>query len=176
MCIRDSGLAVAAFDGGADAVTLMGRFMAMLPDLDTQAPALGTMAAFGGGWALPLTCRWLALTRARVGPDRSLIATNGARNGRDVARFLLAGASAVQLNTAVFTGGFGVIGRAVAELGEYLDQRGERAVDIVGRAADRLGAYTDQPIDEHRWERFVPPAARPGATPATPDGDRRGGP
>jgi dihydroorotate dehydrogenase len=175
-----AGLAVAAFGAGADAVTLMGRFMAMLPDLDAQAPALGTMAAFGGGWALPLTCRWLALTRARVGPDRSLIATNGARTGHDVARFLLAGASAVQLGSAVFTGGFDVIGRAVAELGEYLERRGERATDIVGRAADRLGAYTDQPADEHRWARFVPPEARPGtpvgASPADLDRDRTGGP
>lgn len=157
-------LAAAAFDAGADAVTLMGRFMAMLPDLDTQAPALGTMAAFGGGWALPLTCRWLALTRARVGPQRCLIATNGARNGLDVARFLLAGASAVQLNSAVFTGGFGVITQAIAVLAEYLDQHGDGATDIIGRAADRLGGYTDQPIDEYRWQRFVPPEARPKGT------------
>lgn len=166
-----AGLAVAAFDAGADAVTLMGRFMAMLPDLDTQAPALGTMAAFGGGWALPLTCRWLALTRARVGPHRSLVATNGARNGRDVARFLLAGASAVQLTSAVLTGGFGVVTRAIDELAEYLDGRGERAGDIIGRAADRLGTYTDQPADEHRWERFVPPESRPPeARPPEPGG------
>ena len=41
-------LAEAARDGGADAVTLMGRHMAMLPDVDTQAPVLGTMGAFGG--------------------------------------------------------------------------------------------------------------------------------
>src|SRR5262249_55070251 len=128
---------------------------------DTQAPALGTMAAFGGGWALPLTCRWLALTRARVGPHRSLIATNGARNGLDVARFLLAGASAVQLNSAVFTAGFAVTERSIAEWGASLDGRGQRACDIVGRAADRVGAYADQPIDEHRWERFVPPESRP---------------
>lgn len=171
-----AGLASAAFEAGADAVTLMGRFMAMLPDLDSQAPALGTMAAFGGGWALPLTCRWLALTRARVGPHRCLVATNGARNGHDVARFLLAGASAVQLNSAVFTGGFEVISRAITELGDYLDGRGERAADIIGRAADRLGGYTDQPVEEDRWRRFVPPEARPRAAPADRGADRRGGP
>ena len=41
-------LAVAARDGGADAVCMMGRFMAMVPDLDTFAPVLGTSAAYGG--------------------------------------------------------------------------------------------------------------------------------
>jgi dihydroorotate dehydrogenase (NAD+) catalytic subunit len=154
-------LAAAGFDAGADAVTLMGRFMAFLPDLDTQSPALGTMAAFGGGWALPLTCRWLALTRAAMGPDRPLLATNGARNGRDVARFLLAGASAVQMNSAVFTGGFDVVRRSIEELDAYLTACGDTAAGLVGRAADRLEAYTDQPADPRHWHRFVPPEARP---------------
>lgn len=155
-----AGLAEAAFDGGADAVTIMGRFMAFLPDVETQTPVLGTMAAFGGGWALPLTCRWLALTRQRVGPARSLIATNGARTGLDVARFLLAGATAVQMNSAVFAGGFKVVARAVAELDEYLADRDDTAAGIVGRAADRLGAYTDQRYDPDYWQRFVPPEPR----------------
>lgn len=153
-----AGLAVAGFDAGADAVTLMGRFMAFLPDLDTQAPALNTMAAFGGGWALPLTCRWLALTRARVGTDRTLLGTNGARNGLDVARFLLAGATAVQMTSAVFTGGFDVVSRTISELDAYLEEHGDTAADLIGRAADRLEAYTDQPADPDRWRRFVPPA------------------
>lgn len=155
-----AGLAAAAFAGGADAVTLMGRFMAMLPDVDTQAPVLGTMAAYGGGWALPLTCRWLALTRERVGADRCLVATNGARTGLDIVRFLLAGATAVQLNSAVLTGGFDVIIRALSELDDYLVARGDTAGGIVGRAADRLGGYTDQPYDPDRWRDFVPSAAR----------------
>ena len=158
-----SDLVAGAFDGGADAVTVMGRFMAMLPDLETQAPAMGTVAAYGGGWALPLTCRWLALSRAKVGPTRSLLATNGARNGLDVARFLLAGATAVQMTSAVLTGGFGVIDSAIKELDDYLALRNEWAVDIVGRAADRLTSYTDQPADPHYWERFVPSEARPSS-------------
>lgn len=154
-------LAEAATDGGADAVTLMGRYMAMLPDVDTQAPVLATMGAFGGPWALPLTCRWLALTRQRLGPDATLIATNGARTGLDVARFLLAGATAVQMNSAVFAGGYDTITATVAELDRYLAEHDDTATAIVGRAADRLEAYTDQPADPGRWQRFVPPEGRP---------------
>lgn len=156
-----SDLVAAAFDGGADAVTVMGRFMAMLPDLDSQAPAMGTVAAYGGGWALPLTCRWLALSRAKVGADRTLLATNGARNGLDVARFLLAGATAVQMTSAILTGGFDVIASTIDELDGYLTERDERASDIVGRAADRLGGYTGQPADPDYWEQFVPTEAKP---------------
>jgi dihydroorotate dehydrogenase len=156
-----AALAAAAFDAGADAATLMGRFMAFLPNLETQAPELGTMAAFGGGWALPLTCRWLALTRAQVGSSRALMATNGARNGLDVARFLLAGASAVQMNSAVFTGGFGVVRRSIDELDAYLSAQGDTATGLVGRAADRLQAYSEQTEDAERWQEFVPPQSRP---------------
>ncbi|MDH3680835.1 MAG: tRNA-dihydrouridine synthase [Acidimicrobiia bacterium] len=154
-------LAEAASEAGADAVTLMGRFMAMLPDVETQAPVLGTAGAFGGPWALPLTCRWLALARERLGPDTSLVATNGARTGLDVARFLLAGARAVQMTSAVFTGGFGTIGATIDELDRYLVEHDDTAEEIVGRAADRLERYTDQPVDPDRWHQFVPPEARP---------------
>lgn len=150
-------LAEAATRGGADAVTLMGRYMAMLPDVETQSPVLGTMGAFGGGWALPLTCRWLALTRERLGPELPLIATNGARSGLDVARFLLAGATAVQMTSAVFAGGYDTIAAVVDELDRYLDEHGDSAREIVGRAADRLESYTDRPADPDRWRRFVAP-------------------
>ena len=46
-----AGLAQAAKDAGADAVTIMGRFMAFVPDVETLSPMLGTNAAFGGSWA-----------------------------------------------------------------------------------------------------------------------------
>jgi dihydroorotate dehydrogenase (NAD+) catalytic subunit len=103
------GLAEAARRGGADSAVMMGRFMGFLPDLETERPLLGTSAAIGGSWALPLTARWLMLTRKKLGVDFPLIATNGARSGLDVARFLLAGACATEITSAVFTGGYAVL-------------------------------------------------------------------
>jgi hypothetical protein len=41
-------LAAAASRAGADAVCMMGRFMAMVPDIDTFAPVLGTSGAAHG--------------------------------------------------------------------------------------------------------------------------------
>lgn len=88
------GLAQAARRDGADSVVMMERFMGFLPDLETGLPLLGTSAAIGGSWALPLTARWLMMTRKAMGDDYPMIATNGARNGLDVARFLPAGTCA----------------------------------------------------------------------------------
>jgi dihydroorotate dehydrogenase (NAD+) catalytic subunit len=149
-----TGLVVAARAGGADAVTLMGRFMGFVPDVETQAPLLGTFGAIGGAWALPLTCRWLALARRAVGPNYPLIATNGARDGLDVARFLLAGASAVQMTSAVMTGGFGVVARTVETFAEYLAKRGQSAEDLIGRAADLLAGYQNIGAEDERWREL----------------------
>jgi dihydroorotate dehydrogenase (NAD+) catalytic subunit len=152
-----AGLATAAQAGGADAVGLIGRFMAMLPDLDTLKPVLGTAAAYGGPWALPITCRWLALTRRAVGQDFPLIGTNGARTGHDVARMALAGARAVELTSAVMQGGFAALTRARDELDAWLAEKQLRLADIVGVAADALESYGDQPARPGHWRNFIPP-------------------
>jgi dihydroorotate dehydrogenase len=156
-----AGLAIAAKEAGADAVTVMGRFIAFLPDIETLKPMLGTNAAFGGPWALPLTCRWLAVCRKRLGSGFPLIATNGARSGRDIARFLLSGASAVQASSAIFTGGFAVVTRMLREFDEYLADKKLAAADLIGRAADQIGSYAAQEARPGYWKEFVEPEALP---------------
>jgi len=157
-----AALAEAARDGGAAAVIMIGRMLGLLPDLDTQTPALGTNLGYGGPWALPLACYWLARSRKRLGAGVPLVGTNGARSGHDAARMLLAGASAVEYCSAVMTGGFGVLGAAIAELQAYCDAKGMDAAALVGRAADRVGDYASLPVQEGRWKQFVPPATLAG--------------
>jgi dihydroorotate dehydrogenase len=150
-------LAVAARDGGADAVCMMGRFMALVPDLETLAPALGTSAAYGGGWALPIVCRFLALSRRAVGADFPLLGTNGVRSGGDVARMALAGASAIEALSIVMHAGFGGLTRMIEDLDAWLEGRDLYLTDLVARAADSLLSYGEQPETPGRWRDFVPP-------------------
>ena len=157
-----AALARAARAGGGDAVILMGRHIGMVPDIETMAPMLETNLGIGGGWALPLTCYWLARTRKALGPEAPLIATNGGRSGLDVARFLLAGARAAELSTAVMTGGFGVLAEAVETLGAYLERQGMDAAELVGLAADRVKAFAELPLRPGFWESFVPPETLAG--------------
>lgn len=154
-----AALAQAARDGGADAVVLMGRFLGMIPELDTQAPLLGTNLGTGGGWALPMTCYWLAKSRGALGPDTPLIGMNGARSGEDVLRMILAGAHAVEISSAVFTNGFGVLEEAVRTVEAYLSDRDQSVTDIVGRAADQVIPFSDLPQRPGFWEQFAPPGA-----------------
>jgi dihydroorotate dehydrogenase (NAD+) catalytic subunit len=149
-------LTLAASQAGADAVIMMGRFMAMVPDLDTFAPVLGTSAAYGGRWALPIVCRFLALSRRAVGRAFPLLGTNGVRSGADVARMALAGASASELLSVVMHEGFGGLTRVIDELDALLAARNLTFTELIGRAADELHSYGDQPETPGRWKDFVP--------------------
>ena len=136
-------LARAAHAAGADHVAMIGRHMAFVPDLATRSPVLGTFGAIGGDWALPLTMRWVAKTRIAAGPELPIVGTNGARSGGDVARLLLAGASAVQIATSVIVEGFGALARVTDELSEYLAREELDAAELVGQAADAVATYEE---------------------------------
>jgi dihydroorotate dehydrogenase (NAD+) catalytic subunit len=150
-------LAIAARNGCADAVCMMGRFMGLVPDLETFAPVLGTSAAYGGGWALPIVCRFLALTRKAAGPTFPLMGTNGVRSGADVLRMALCGASATELLSIVMQQGFGGLTRVLNELDSFLAERDLTFRALIGRSADLLTPYGAQPEIPGRWRDFVPP-------------------
>jgi dihydroorotate dehydrogenase (NAD+) catalytic subunit len=150
-------LAIAARRGGADAVAMMGRFMALVPDLDTFKPVLGTSAAYGGGWALPIVCRYLALTRRAAGSELPLIGTNGVRSGGDVIRMALAGASAVEVVSIVMHEGFTGLTRVIEEMESFISFRRLCFPDVIGQTADALVTYAEQPETPGRWRDFVPP-------------------
>ena len=143
------GEAVAALDAGADAVVLATRAQGFVTDLATRRPVLGTFAAIGGSWGVPITCRHLAKTR-RARPDGCLVGTSGARNGLDVAQMLLAGASAAQLTSAIITDGAVVLSRTTDELSTYLDEQGISARDLVGEAADAVQTYEEAALERRQ--------------------------
>jgi dihydroorotate dehydrogenase (NAD+) catalytic subunit len=149
-------LAEAAVAAGADAVVMAGRLLGLVPSLDTFEPMLGTSLGIGGFWNLPLTCHWLALTRGKLGEERPLIGINGAKDGFDIARMMLAGASAVGLASAVMLRGFGVISESLAELDTYLASKSLTARDLIGRAADSRKSFADMPLRQDNWRNFIP--------------------
>ncbi|PLP56634.1 dihydroorotate dehydrogenase [Mesorhizobium loti] len=153
---RVPDLAAAAFAAGAESVVMAGRALGMLPDLETQAPVLSTSGGIGGFWNLPLTCHWLANSRAVLGAGRQLIGINGATSGHDVARMMLAGASAVGMASEVMLRGWDVLSRAVADLDTYCDTKSMAARDLIGRAADARKRFADMPELDERWRDHVP--------------------
>lgn len=149
-------LAAAAFEAGGDAVVMAGRLLGLVPDIETLEPMLGTTLGVGGFWNLPLTCHWLALTRSRIGNAKPLVATNGAQSGLDIARMMLAGASAVEMSSPVMHRGFELLSSSLAEFESYLARKGLTAAEIVGRTADSRKTFAQMPLRTDNWRRHVP--------------------
>jgi dihydroorotate dehydrogenase (NAD+) catalytic subunit len=152
---RVPDLAAAAFTAGGDAVVMAGRSLGLIPDVETLEPILGTTLGVGGYWNLPLTCQWLALSRAKVGAGKPLIATNGAQTGLDIARMMLAGASAVQMSSPVMIRGAEVLSSALAQFQAYLERKNLNATELIGVAADRRVAFPARPLKTDNWKKYV---------------------
>jgi dihydroorotate dehydrogenase len=120
--------------------------MGFVPDLTTRRPVLGTFGAIGGAWTLPLTLYRVAKAHS-AHPDASIVATNGARDGLDVARLLLAGASAVALASAVMTDGPDALARVLEELAGYCEQQGASVRELIGEAARHVQTYEEVAIE-----------------------------
>ena len=69
---------------------------------------------------------------------------------------MLAGASAVQIASAVQLRGYSVLSDAVAEFTRYLADKNVNAMDLIGRAADARKTFADMPPKPDNWRRYVP--------------------
>jgi dihydroorotate dehydrogenase (NAD+) catalytic subunit len=115
-------IASAAARAGADAVSLVNTFLGMAIDVERRRPALARLM---GGLSGP-AIRPLAVARVwevSHAVEVPVIGIGGIASGRDVAEFLLAGATAVQVGTASFVDP-AVAGGMAHELADYLARQG----------------------------------------------------
>lgn len=144
-CDSPLDLAIAAYDAGADAVGLIGRFNGFWPDLENGKPVLGSWGAVGHHAMLPVSLYWISKTFALEAP-KSIVGTNGARTGQDVARFILSGASAVEMATAVLLNGHQALALAIERLRDFLKSSGYASVtEARGYAVQYARSYADIP-------------------------------
>jgi dihydroorotate dehydrogenase (NAD+) catalytic subunit len=127
-------IAKAAEDAGADAITAINTVKAIAIDAETGRPILANK--FGGlsGPAIkPIALRCVYDVYRSV--DVPVIGCGGISNWQDAVEFILAGASAVQIGTAVAFKGVKVFGSVAKGIEDYLKQKGFKNVkDIVGLA------------------------------------------
>jgi len=92
-------IALAAQQGGADAISLVNTFLGMAIDVKNRRPVLGNITGGLSGPAIkPLALRMVWQVSKVV--DIPIIGMGGIMTGEDVVEFLLAGASAVSVGTA----------------------------------------------------------------------------
>ena len=95
------GVAKAAEQGGADAITLINSVPGMAIDIESRRPRLGaTTGGLSGPAIKPIALKavWEAASAVKI----PIIGVGGIMNHTDALEFLVAGATAVQVGTATF--------------------------------------------------------------------------
>src|SRR6478609_7411941 len=115
-------IARACADAGADGFSLINTLLGMVIDTDTMAPALGGLTGGLSGPAIrPVAVRCVWQVHKAL-PHLPILGMGGIRSGLDALQFILAGASAVSVGTAVF-GDPAAPMRVLAELERALADR-----------------------------------------------------
>jgi dihydroorotate dehydrogenase (NAD+) catalytic subunit len=125
-------VARAAVEAGADALTAINTVRATAIDVETTRPILANKIGGLSGPAIkPIAVRCVYEIYREV--DVPIVGCGGVTNWRDAVEFMLAGASAVQIGTAIATRGLGVFKSITRGISIYLKRKGSRSVkDIVG--------------------------------------------
>jgi len=131
-----SNLAKAAEMGGADAVVAINTLKGMAISPEARMPILANR--FGGlsGPAIrPIGVRCVYEIHDAV--EIPVIGVGGISTGRDALEYIMAGATAVQVGTAVWTRGPGVFKSICDDISRFMDEYGYSKVDdMVGAAHD----------------------------------------
>jgi len=137
-----SSFARAAEDAGADAVSLVNTFLAMVIDTETRRPKISNVVGGLSGPAIrPIAVRMVWECRQAV--KIPIVGMGGIVEARDAIEFMLAGATAVQVGTANFVDPF-IWPKLVDGLSDYLRRH------RIARAADLVGALdTDSALAGH---------------------------
>ncbi len=108
---------------GADGLVMFSRFTGLEIDLATETPVMhGGIAGHGGPWAIHYALRWIATAEPQV--KTPISGSGGVCCGEDVIKYILAGASNVQICTSLYMEGFKVIKNYLQTLDRYMNEKG----------------------------------------------------
>ena len=133
-------IAKAAVDAGADAISAINTIQALEVEPMVEKPVLGNI--FGGQSGPSVRCiaqkKIADITLAmELGEIRKVpvIGIGGVRSGLDIARFILLGASCVQIGSSVLYDDIGIFKKSVDELKEFMNEKGYKKLsDFRGNA------------------------------------------
>jgi len=131
---RIADFAQCVVDAGSDIVSLINTVPAMAIDIETRTPRLANITGGLSGPAIrPIAVRMVHEVAQAV--DAPIIGMGGITTADDAVEFLLAGADAVAVGTAIFSDPSSLMA-IVDGIDDYLDRHGFASVrDVVGQLA-----------------------------------------
>ena len=124
----------AACDAGIDAITAINTLRAMAIDVETQRPILSNkIGGLSGTPIKPIAVRCVYEISSEY--KIPIIGCGGISNWKDAVEFLLAGASAVQIGSAVGEGWIDVFDEINKGILQYMEKKGfSKIEEMIGRA------------------------------------------
>ena len=130
-------LAKVAVEAGADALTAVNTLKAMAIDPETTKPILSNIKGGLSGAAIkPVALRCVYDIREQL-PDVPIIGCGGIMDWRDAVEFMLAGASAVQIGTAIASEDTNVFQAINKGIESYIRKKDFRSVKEIVNLAHR---------------------------------------
>ena len=112
-------------EAGADGLVLFNRFYQ--PDIDLEALEVAPALSLSTSADARLPLRWIAILFGRL--RAALAASSGVHTGADAAKMILAGATAVQMVSALLENGPGHLTKVRDEMAGILQSKGYASVD-----------------------------------------------
>lgn len=141
-----SATARAAIEGGADALSLVNTFLGMVIDIDLQRPVLANGTGGLSGPAIrPMAVHLVNKVYREVARDANvpIIGIGGISRWQDAVEFILAGATAVSIGTALYVDPTTPI-KVIEGLAAYLAKRGLSSMrELIGALKYEPGAKRD---------------------------------
>jgi dihydroorotate dehydrogenase (fumarate) len=136
-----------AQENGASAVTLCNRLRGFDVDIESRRPILhGYFAGIGGPWAKYYTMRHVAEAAQAI--TIPISATGGVLSGEDVIKYVLLGATTVQILSVIMINGWDSVKRINGEIEEYLQRKGVLSLEQIRGEALRSMTSPDEIV---RW-------------------------
>ena len=123
---------------GANWLTMFNRSPGLQIDIETMSPIMHKgICGHGGPWVIQSVMRWIAQTYPHI--HLPISATGGVTQWEDVVRYLLAGATNVQIASLIYMKGYNSVKEIIYKLNEYLEKmKIETIGEIIGKAAEKV--------------------------------------
>ena len=129
---------------GAQGVVLFNRFFQ--PDIDPETERLVSKMVWSNSAEMRLPLRWVALLYGKVMCD--LAGNTGVTAPADVVKYLLAGASVVQVASCLFTNGVEYVGDLVKGVDDWMERKGYASVEDFRGKVSQQGFEGDSDMFE----------------------------
>lgn len=133
------------YESGVLALVLFSRNYR--PDIDIDRLVMTSNDILSAPEEICLSLRWIGLLAKRKVPC-DLIASTGVHNASAMIKELLAGATAVEICSALYENGISYTGEIISDLKEWMERKGFGHVD------DFRGLIHQDPHNTNAWERI----------------------